>query len=222
MNKKLLVSLFLCFFVFFSVVLAEEEKIKTIEFLVRDTVFPHVFEYIPNDVTAIESFNSGTLLELQVPPSPKSDAIFFYFNAQYYYEKSSHLNRMASSIIWYNIISDIIPDEYEVKQGMSLLSFSETNNSGDVSSGRSWRNHRYALKRNSACAQYCGELMVVYKGTMELIPEDIAIPIINALIDNGFSVEIFIEGKIQGLEYLNLLEAHMEISRLSKNPVSNY
>ena len=82
MNKKLLVSLFICFFVFSLGMIAKEKaKAKTIEHLAwaqtggkPENMY---FLYPAHPYTTREEFNSGPLLTLNVPASPESKALFF-------------------------------------------------------------------------------------------------------------------------------------------------
>lgn len=218
MNKKLLVSMLLCFFVFSSMVYAKE-KASVIEFLVREGGFdPNLFEYIPDDFTQHEGFNSGILLTLHVPPSLDSERIFFFLDAQFWYKWTSFHQRRANAIVYFVLKSDIIPEDINVWNGMTLIDISETNNAGEYSFGRerSWRNTRSTMTRNSTEVNRLGEMRVTYKGGGGNVPDEIAIPLLNSLIDNGFDVEIDISGGIKGVKWIRCVGILMEVTRLSK------
>jgi len=53
----------------------------------------------------------------------------------------------------------------------------------------------------------------------EQLPGDEAIFILNSLIDNGFKVEFYYKGKIQGIETIRLGPFIIEITRITKSKI---
>lgn len=217
MNKKILVSVSLFLFVLSLGVFATAEKPSVIEFLVREHMVDlNLFEFIPLDSTQHESFVSGALLTLHVPPSPKSEGIFFFLGSQLWYKRTSYNIRRADAIVWFELKSDIIPENIEIYSGQTLLDIYETNNAGDYSLNqeRSWRNTRSMMKRNYTEVNLLGEMFVRYRGGGGPVPNEIAIPLLNSLIDNGFDVEISTSGAITGVEWIKCVQITMEVTRL--------
>ena len=220
MNKKLLVSALLCFFICSLVTVAKEEKINIIEFIGRNELvgpgvpgWPALWKLDPvSNPASITEFVSDPIFLLHVPPSPKSDAIFLEWGAQYWFAWSNYEYWNAWAGIILNITSDVIPDDYEVKAPRSVLQFSQTNN---YSNETLWKFQRNAksfkdmMKRNSV-----GQWRVFYKGTW--VPDDVAVPIINSLLDNGFDVEVCASGGIQGVKWIRLVHISLEATRLVK------
>jgi hypothetical protein len=121
MNKKLLVSAFLFFFIFSSWMLASE-KTYIKEFLGFHYSPGYDYEITP-DHTLPSGFESVPFLTFYVPPSPKeSNAIFFDIFAQVIFKWSGLLDRIAHSKIVLNIISDVIPSDIWVYATNAVLS----------------------------------------------------------------------------------------------------
>ncbi len=222
MNKKLLVSVFLCFFVLSLGMVAKEKKGKapTIEFLDRIATFspsPALWELTP-EPTILTEFQSDTIFSLHVPPSPKSNALFLDLSAQYFYAWSGYQYRRANGAILLEIKSDVIPEDIEVFTALTIISTSDTNNALNESTTleRSWRNFRYMIKRDSNGDWFAGQFRVLYTSGQK-VEDEIAIPIINSLIDNGFDVEIHADGYVRGIKWIELVLLSIEVTRLSKN-----
>jgi len=184
MNKKLLVSVLLCLFILSSVTLAKEEKAKTIEFLAwADTLldFPY-YEYMEPSVST--HFETEPFLRLNVPASPKSEAIFFDLFAKLVVWWSGYETRDVIVFVNVRIISDIIPDNIEVFSNFALGIW-ETNNSGDTGVYADNRNVKLIMRRD-----HLDWWSVKYKSG-GWVPDEEAISILKKLMDSGFDVEIW-------------------------------
>ncbi len=214
MNKKLLISVLLFFFVC-SLVMLADEKAQTIEHLVwADTLWEQCFYKEPSNHEELESFVSDPFLTFHVPASPKSDALFFEFWAQALYKWSGFETRRAKLELNFRIISGDIPDNIEVKIGSTVINVGETNVCGnyDIQGRRSRRYTKLPMRRNSV-----DWWIVYYKNSGVYVPENITHEILNNLMDNGFDVEVYTVGEIQGVSRINLIPVEFHVTRLSKN-----
>lgn len=79
MSKKLLLIVFLCFFVFSTGVGGEDKKADVIEFLSWGGGFdPNLFQFTPDDHTQLERFNSDTLVTLHIPPLQRTTSCYSF------------------------------------------------------------------------------------------------------------------------------------------------
>ncbi len=224
MNKKLLVSVLLCFFVFSSGMLAKEKaKAPTIEFLDRIAVYnpdPALWKLdIPDDLFAITEFISDTVISLHVPASPGSDALFFELSAQFWYGWDTHLWRQAYGSIYQEIKSNIIPPGIDVYAATNVIDIGETNYAENETKvrERGRQSSKYMMKRDSNGDWFAGQFRVFDTESEEIVDDEIAIPIINSLIDNGFDIEIYTKGYVWGIDWIKLVFISIEVTRLSKN-----
>jgi len=211
MNKKLLVSAFLFFFIFSSWMLASE-KTYIKEFLGFHYSPGYDYEITP-DHTLPSGFESVPFLTFYVPPSPKeSNAIFFDIFAQVIFKWSGLLDRIAHSKIVLNIISDVIPSDIWVYATNAVLSVWEKNLEGnyDTDFRRSWKRNWRIMERNNL------DWFYVESKLGDEVSDERKTKIINDLIDNGFSVEINTEGTIQGVSILIFLTCQVEVTRINK------
>lgn len=214
MNKKLFISVFLCFFVFSSGMVSGEKdtKGKIIEHLVwvESNRNEAAYRFYPTDDTQLEDFRSGPVLIYHVPASPKSEALFFDILAQTNIRWSGHWERTANVRCESRLISDIIPDNITVCSTPTVFWMGESNNSQSI--GWNWerRTAKIRMRRNSV------DWWQVYDESGEEIPAEDAIPIINGLIDNGFDVEVELSGSVKGIELIFILPVWIEVNRLVK------
>jgi len=218
MNKKLLVSLLLCFFVFSSGLFAEkkEEEAKTVQFLLRKDLVgdPYIFEL--NDSSewcSLNSFKSDLIPLGHVPASPKAEAIFFELWLQYWYDfyywctNKRTRGGLSLEIInpdvipagvrvscptTYFILTDIFPEEKD-EYGEDRMTFSD----------------KFCLFRDDVWFWY-----VTYTSTGEPVPNEEAISIINELIRTGFDIQFQVYGEIQGACNMYLHWICMEVTRI--------
>ena len=220
MNKKLLVSVFFCFFTFSLGTVATEEKGKgkIIEHLVwaetqRDTYIFYKTIPDPQDDLIFE-IQSDPFMTFHVPPSPKSEGLLIGCFAHAMVKKSDSDRRNTDIGVFYRCISDVIPEDIEVLGVNINVHFRETNFSldYDIAPVRYIRIQKLYMRRNSMDWWYVG-----YKGRRwQRVPDDIALIILNNLIDNGFDVEAWIEGTIQGLRYIRYGIVRFDVSRIMK------
>ncbi len=214
MNKKLLVLVLLCFFVFLVGIFAgeKEDKGKIIEHLVWETTPPFEVGYDlwidEGDDEIVTPFESDPFLTFHVPTSPKSEALFFDIETQVNFTWSGFYKRMARIRCYYRFISDVISNDIEVWNSPSIFWTLETNNSLEPATGRDRRVTKDRIRRNSV------DHWLVYKSG-ERVPDDVAIHIINSLIDSGFDVEFWVAGEVQGMRYFNIYPVIFEVTRLS-------
>jgi len=194
----------------------KEEKGKVIEHLVwAHSSLEDVPGFKPSDPTQLEKFNIEPFLTFQVPASPKSEVLFIEFWAQVLYKWSDFETRRATLSCYLRIISDVIPNNIEVLVPKSVIDVGEKNFAGnyDLQYRRSRRNAKHRISRN-------GDIWgswVLYKDSGEHVPTEIAQDIFNRLIDNGFNVEVYSDGRIQGCSVIWLIGVLIEVTRLSEN-----
>lgn len=221
MNKKLLVSVLLFCFVFSSIMLAQKGEAKSIEHLLwilggRSGIG---YYFYPNDFTSRENFESDPLMTFHVPASKNYDALFFqtWATAQVVWEKDSPVYERAVRAFFYlRIISPLIPNNIDIFGGGSVIATAESKADGiyEKKGLRDTRYRKFILTRDNVDYWY---VMDTVSG--EYINDDgLIFPILNNLIDNGFDVEVFTEGFIQGARYFTLFPFFsIEVTRLWKN-----
>ncbi len=152
MNKKLLVSVFLCFFVFSSVVLAQE-KAKAIEHIVwaEAPYWELSYTFFPDNFTLVERFESDPFLIFHVPASKKGETLFFDIFTQAILEFTNHHERVARASVLLRIISDIIPEDFEFINSATVIVIEETNNAGnyDTTGRRSERTIKLIMRSDN-------------------------------------------------------------------------
>jgi len=158
-------------------------------------------------------FQSPAFISFTFPPSPKSSAAFFDLRATADYSWSNLQDRNGLCTIGFRVISDVIPPNINVRQGMTLFTMREKNVSGnfDPGSRRENRAELISLRRDST-----DWWIFTYKDTNQWIPEQEAIALLNKLLDVGFAVEIFAEGHIQGATRFQVRTASVQVTRVGK------
>ena len=214
MNKRLLISVFLCFFILTLGGFAQKkgEKVRTYEFLLRADVWGGAWEEELTDwgnETEIytEIFHLG-----HVPPSPKTEMMFFEYVGSFWFEWTNLEFRRVVLAVYTVFSSDNIPD-YEILGGAWYLQKGETNYSHNEPLGieRHPFSDRLPMWRDRVEWWW-----VVYKGTENRVPEEEALPIINEFMDNGFDVGYQIWVRAKGVHLVGLQYLGLEVSRLSK------
>lgn len=213
MNKKLLVSLFLCFFIFSIMIMAEEKgKAKIIEFIGWADTCWHFMYFKTFENPPIKTyFELEPFLSLNVPASPKSEAIFFDLWTQLVMWWSGYETRDVTLRILFKIVSDIIPDNIEVLN-MYGLAVNETNNTNNTGRQSIRKYAKFVMRRD-----YLDWWKIKYKDTGGYVPDELALSILGKLIDGGFDIEIWAEGDAQGANKIRLAPVTMEVTRLSRN-----
>ncbi len=217
MNKKLLVSVLLFFFVFsLGVIAQEKEKAPTIEYLFwyhsgRGEYYNHTVL----DDPGILRFRSEPLLTFNVPPSPKSDTIFFEIGSlsDVVWWSGYSPQRFWSSL-YFEIFSEDIPDFYATigcnLEGDAAVTHPERS----VRPGKN--NYKLILRRDSVLREFPDWWIVRYVSTGERVSNEIANSVLNDFIDNGYDVEVSVGGETEGVKEFELLSFYIEVTRLSK------
>lgn len=215
MNKKLLAPILLSFFVLWmSVAGREEAKIKTTEPLVcADTGFGYIYDVEIIDVTSETSFVSDSLLRFHVPGSPKNDALFFEWWTTFVYAWSDYETRRVACKICLKIVSDVIPDNIDVGFAFTVYREYRTDDflNSNIIRKRIERMVEIFMWRDSV------EKWYVTDKSGGQVPDEEVIPIFNKLIDNGFNVEVWAEGKVQGMKVASYRNVTIEVSRFLSN-----
>jgi len=228
MNKKLLVSVFLCLFVFSLGMLAQEKRGKTksffmkeakegqfYEFLLRADGWGGIWEYeVPREDAGelhekkSEIFNVG-----HVESSKKTDVIFFDLGTYFVFDcwHDYYNYRLVTTAIELILSSDAL-SEYEVIANASCIFSKYEWMEDDIEANERHMLHdRFPLWRDRV-----DWWLVVYKGTNNEVPEEERIPIINGFIDNGFNVGYRIGVRFSGVYWIKYNWIGLEVSGISK------
>ncbi|UCE21535.1 MAG: hypothetical protein JSV46_04775 [Candidatus Aminicenantes bacterium] len=222
MSKKLLVSVFLCFFVFSLGMIAlekEEEKSTIIELLFWYSAgrgeYYNKIEF--EDPSRIPLLESEPILTFHVPPSPKSDALFFELGSvsmATWWDGYSPLEYNSGLDLWMS--SEVIPDDISVYGGGAWLEGMEIINHPKPV-GRPGKNTwKSILRRDGMLREYPDNWFVVYKSTGEPVPKEIANSILNDMMDNGFDVEVTQKLMVEGVKQSWLLHFYIDVTRATK------
>lgn len=208
--KKSIVTGFLIFFVFSIGIIADEIP-KVVKQLVYAQTPPlnWGFEYYPTNYMVDEVIGDETTMTFSVPALTSGREIFFETWTTTDIRWTTWNNRVVGFGIWLRVISPIIPNGIELELGIGCANHEERNAQGYIDFGfqRFPRCLKYPLRRDSV-----GVWRMYYKDPFRLVPEEIAIQILNDLINNGFDVEVntqargdlFTKSTIQGAEFLKL------------------
>lgn len=211
MNKKLwvLVSLF---FAVSSGSLAQDGGAKTIEHLVwADTLRENAFDLTIAEYPERTEFESLPFLTFNVPASPKSAAIFFETRGHALVEWSNYLIDTTEAVCWINlrIISNLIPENIEVGTGAMVVRQVEKNSLPFEDTIRSWDSREYVLRKG-----HVDWWVVRNISTGEVLSEKDAKALLTKLINNGFKVEIWANGIVQGVKSVWMM-ANVHVTRIS-------
>ncbi len=220
MNKKLLVSVFLCLFVFSLGMIAlekEEEKAPIIEHLFayfsgRSEFLNHTYLESPTPLL----YESETLFAFHVPASPKSDAIFFELGySSYVWWWSGYSPQMFQAALYVRIVSEIIPDDiYIYNGGGKVFDVAITHPYNTSKPGQ--HSYKIILRKDGLLREFPDWWEVRYVDTNWLVPYEKANSILNDLIDNGFDVEAFTKGEVEGVKEFMLLTFYVDVTRAMK------
>lgn len=201
------------FFFFFSVNLAGEES-NHIEHLVWVTTNQEiVFEFTPGDTTALETFESDPFLTFSVPATKKKNkALLWDIQTQALYEWTSFETRAVGAWLYFRLISDVIPDDIAVYGWLTIIRLKQKNFAGnyDLRHSYHWRYPKTIMRRG-----HLDWWKVTYKDTGYNVPDEIAIPIFNNLINKGFDVEVNVDGHIQGAAWIGIIPVIFHITRIT-------
>ena len=221
MNKKLLVSVFLCLFVFSLGMFAQkkEEKSGAYELLLRTDIVDGfnggvTWDFEPDNSAVLTTFNSHLINMGHVPPSPKSEALFFEIWCQYRYKWNTNTVRIAYAGPTYIISSPVIPVGIEVSLDEYRFLRSDTNIAGN-SSTRHEREH--IISKIGMWRDKVDFWWIWNTETQSEVDGEEAISILNKLIDSGFDVFHQTWGQIQGADWIYLRWVSLEVSGIVKN-----
>jgi len=216
MNKKLLISVFLCLFFFTFLKATAQQNVELVAYFENGrSEWPWWEQSF--DPYVWTPFDTGPLLIIHVPPSKKSEALVFESYMQGQFTEIANSNETFFNCNFeYNIISDEIPDHIEVliRIGLGFHKSPVEGTRNILDDGRKRRACKVLMEHDKT-----GWWEVRDKNTNQRLPDDQAIPIINDLIDNGFEVEVsFISiGEIKGITYIWFGASSIFISRINKN-----
>jgi hypothetical protein len=216
MNKKILVSLFICL-VFIAFGKANAQSTVELVAYHENGVSEWPWWEQSFDPYVWTRFDTGPLLTLHIPPCKKSKALVFeavmqgqFTEIPYSTETFFNCNHK------YNIISDKIPDHIEVFTLIGL-GFHKSPVEGIrniLDDGRKRRVTKCLMERNKS-----GFWAARDKNTNQWLPDDQVIPILNDLIDKGFDLEVsFVSiGEMTGITDIWFGGSSIFISRINKN-----
>lgn len=213
MNKKLLVLLFLCLFVFSLGVLAEDHPkkgnpIRFVSYVYQNSRFAQYEPAIPNEYEY--NINFLSLFSFDVFGSKDREALFFELRSPISIRWSDYQYRDVNTIAFIELISDIIPDDIVIWTGISQ-SFDTTNLEGNHGLELRPVYIKFLMTREDRASW-----IISYKGS-GTVPDEIAIPLINDLMDNGFSCEIsFVHKRLLGAELIQYNNLHLYVMEAIK------
>ena len=175
------------------------------------------WEFRP-DPTLRSNFISPTLLTVEVPPSRESPAIYLEIWGQYLLSWTSHHLHFFNGLVGFKIVSPALP-HIEFSQGYGVPPVvQETNFSGNYTIPSP---HGFIRYKGSFKIQFRrGNLQwwwIVDKNTGKRPSDDEALDYINKIIDNGFTVELWAWGTVEGLSYVAPFALQVEVTRIGKN-----
>jgi hypothetical protein len=213
-NKLKCIALFV---LAMALVLAAADKPPVIEHLAWGSAGSYsqgAYVVAISDPNLRTDFVSPVLISFSVPKSKGSPALFFEIYAHFWYRLAGTSTWDGQGGIFWEFLSNDIPADIEVTNALGVLELHLTNNSLDEAFERSRvsRTWKMILRRDSLDFS-----RIRYKGTNTDVPQDEALAIINKLIDNGFDVQVWTEGYVQGFRSVMLNPLNIEVTRLSKN-----
>jgi len=189
----------------------EKGKTKIIEFIGwADTCWDFMYFKEFEDPSIKTYFELEPFLSLNVPASPKSEAIFIDLWTQLVMWWSGYETRDVELVVLFKIISDVTPDNIEVLN-MYGLAIAETNNTNNTGRQSIRKYFKFIMRRD-----HLDWWRIKYKDTGGYVPDKVALSILDKVIDGGFDIEIWVEGHAQGANRIRLAPVTMQVTRLSK------
>jgi len=211
MNKRLLMSVFLCI-LFCSLGILAEEKASVIEHVFWDMEVWFNYTYL--DDPGFQEYESEPLFTFYVPPSSKSEAIFFDFGCQshiWWYGK--HKSRVYWSTLKIEIFSEVIPDNMLVYTTLGMESV--THETLPMNGRPNKATYKLVMRKDDFLIASYPTWYVKYESG-ENVPNEIANNILNDLIDNGFDVVVSVFGRTEGVEEYVLVTAWIHVTLATK------
>ena len=215
MRKRLFVLVAVCLFLVSSWGLAQEKNMVIEHLGWFQTGFGE--NIIPTSFSAPTSspipFASAAFLTFSVPPSPKSDAIFFEFWGQslhrWFFESTPQI---FSVNVILKIISPLIPADIVVTATYGLANTRNIQhiNSSEDRNKRSWK---FILRRDGMLRPYPDWWFVKYADGTD-VEKTHAQALLNNLLDSGFDAEVSAAGESQNMRSFQLYAVAVEVTRL--------
>ncbi len=162
-------------------------------------------------------YESPLFMSIQVPPSPKSDEVFFEFGVQSSVQWMQGVTQSFWSGYRFVFKSSVIPANISVENTTSL---DGVNDPGLFRQGQSRTDkttYRWTVVRDGFLKDYVFlPLSITYVDSGQLVPNDLANDILNSLLDNGFEVDITVVGVARGVQSFYLVSGWMDVTRSVK------
>lgn len=225
MFKKSLLALVILGFILSSADLVSQTsngKANVIEHLVfaqssvrHDLSNYPAYQYSPTDPYSNEQFLSPTLLTFHVPPSPKSDTLFFELFTRGTVTYANTESRIAGLQVMIRFVSDSIPDNFTIYSGHQVIKrygdVAVASGTMGVESGLHTRTTRLIMRNNTT------DWWIITSDTGEDVPKEIALPLLDKLIKEGFDVEVYATGQVLGVSLIRCDLVLIDVTRLSKH-----
>jgi hypothetical protein len=172
------------------------------------------FLHYPADYAVKEDFESDTLMRFSIPASPNTDTLFFALQAQALWKW--HLDypyRVVTACVWFRFVSDEIPENIRIYSGKYLARVNQVNNGGNIDY---YADREYAHVKIRLNPSHLKDWFIQYTDTGDSVPEDISGPIVENLIKKGFDVEVWVQGEIQGADYILYTPIWMEVTTVTE------
>jgi hypothetical protein len=162
------------------------------------------------DPTAPLDFQLSPFLSFHVPASKASQALFFDCWGQVLYRWSTYQEHRVSATPVLRLRSNEIPANIDIYSAFGVMTVGESNNAADQSlaPSRQARYMRFILRRDQVDWWY-----VVDKTTGAQVPDAVAVPILDALMDDGFDVEVSAIGTVRGVSSLQFFPVTIGVQR---------
>ena len=217
MFKKVSLCVVLCL-AMLSLESVAQEKIPTIEHIYW--AFTGYFNETTLTVPDFVTFQSlESLFEFHVPPSPKSDIIFFECGCQ---SSCTWFTDYPTQSYWsgftIDIISPVIPDNYKVSTGITLDQRRDIVHTHPEGCRTEKSTYKIAIERDGFLkAHVFSPLSITNKlNPQEDVSNEIANAILNALMDKGFDAKVTVNGQAEGVQIYRLVSGWIHVTRTSK------
>jgi hypothetical protein len=188
---------------------------------VKPPTLEHIFWKMSgwfNDTTpsVAGNFESPLFISFSVPPSPKSECVFFEFGSQSLLQWIPSVTQSFWSGYRFKFMSAAIPAGFTVENTTSLEWVSDQ---GFMRQGQFRTNktsYKWAIVRDGFLENYVFRPLQIKDANGSYVPDKIANGILNDLLDSGFEVEITVVGYAQGVQNFILLSGWIDVTRSGK------
>jgi hypothetical protein len=161
------------------------------------------------------SFNSDPFLTFKVPPSSKAEALFFeVWGQSIHYWWVGYSPQQFSGRVNIKLVSSRIPAGVTVYCHYGITGIYGITHESEIAD-RSKRSGKFILRRDSMLREFI-DWWDILDADGSRAPRDQAQIIVNDLIDNGFDVEISVEGFAEGVKQFLFYGFTVETTRLVK------